>query len=370
MKKILALVLVLVSSQAFATRARLQSLGNAFHLVDTESEFSSPYHMFSVKDFVSFETGKTAATNTTNGSEAITKFSLNDNSKLLIAIGHKDETVQTQRAFMNANMGGTAFVTEQNPIEVIYGIKGESIWNVGAYYSQMKDKVNNFNEQTTGLRLAASHGDFKWKLNLGLNNKAENTTNGTFNNQPYANLGLRYNVGAEHKFGLDYTMWTAKHDNTAGTEVNSYDYQNIKFQYINTTQADGNDFFYGAGIDSITLKDKVNDTKLTRLAIPLIVGFEYAATETFTWRASIKQTLWAQSKDDQGFANGSVDGAYGAVSEFNGVPNNTVVAMGLGWNLSKQVTIDGSLIGLTGATANQKINQSNMLGLVGATYFF
>ena len=78
MKKLLALVMVLASVEAFATRARTSALGGSFHLVDTQTEFSSPYHLFSIPDFVSLESGKTTATGTSDGAEGIVKFSVNE----------------------------------------------------------------------------------------------------------------------------------------------------------------------------------------------------------------------------------------------------------------------------------------------------
>ncbi len=370
MKKIMALALVLASVNAFATRARTTALSGSFHLVDTQTEFSSPYHLFSIPDFVSLESGKTTATSTSDGAEGLAKFSVNDSSKVLVAIGHKDETVQTQRKFLNA-VATSTFSTQQNPVEVIYGMKMSdgTIWSGGLYYSNFKDKVADNNEQTMGLRLAASHGDFKWKVNLGLTNKAQNTTNGTFTNQPYTNVGLRYGIGKDHKFGLDYTMWNAKMENVAGAETQNHAFQNIKLQYVNTTQADGNDFFYGLAVDQIDLNNKIADKKLTRLALPVWFGFEHNANEIFTVRGSIKQTLWAQSKDEATYPVGSVDGAFGGGSEMAAEPNNTEVSAGLGWKF-KQVTLDGTLAGLVGKTATQQVNSNSLFALVGATYWY
>lgn len=376
MKKILALVFVLSSSQAFATKARTTALMNSFHLVDTQTEFSSPYHMFSIPDFVSFESGKTTATSTSDNAEALTKFSLNDSSKLLVAIGHKDETVQSQRRFLNA-AAGTTYVSQQNPVEVIYGIKDSSgqIWSIGGYYSQFKDKIADNNEGSAGLRLAASHGDFKWKLNLGITNKVQNTTDGTFTNQPYGNLGLRYQTDSHNKFAFDYTTWKVKMDAVNGTETQSHDYQNIKLQYVNTVAQDGNDLFFGISIDSTDLKNKINDKKLTRLALPVWMGFEYNANEMFTLRGSIKQTLFAQSKDENGYAAYSADGAFGGPNtEMAAEPNNTEVAVGLGWKFNKLI-IDGTLAGLvnkasTPGTGAQQVNSNSLLAQAGVTYNF
>lgn len=374
MKKILALVLVLVSVNAFATRARTTALAGSFHLVDTQTEFSSPYHLFSIPDFVSLESGKTTAASTTDGAEGIAKMSINDSSKFLVAIGHKDETAQTQRTFLN-KAATKAFVTQQNPVELMYGVKlaDGTIWAGGLYFSNFKDKVADNNEQSMGLRVGASHGDFKWKVNLGLTNKVQNTTDGTFTSQPYASLGLRYGIDKDKKFGFDYTTWKAKAESTTGLETQSHDYQAFKLQYVNTTQADGNDFFYGVSLDSVTLKNSsptpAVSGNFTRLALPVWFGVEHNATEMFTVRASIKQTVWGQSKDESGYVAGSVEGVQGGLSEMAAEPNTTVVSAGMGLKFQK-FTLDGTLAGLTGATATQQVNSNTLFALVGGTYWF
>ena len=369
MKHILSIFLILTSTDAFASKARLKSLNNSFHITDTQSEFTSPYHMFGLKDFISFESGSTVATGADDGAEALAKFSLNETSKLLVALGHKDEAVQNQRKFINA-VAGTTFHPQQNPVELIYAAKTESMtWGLGVFYSQFKDKLVSNKESSTGLRLGASHGDFKWKANLGLVNKVENVTDGVLTAQPYVNVALRYNVDV-NKFALDYTTWEAKRSNVAGTEVDSHSYQNIKFQYVQTFAKDGEDFFYGIGIDSISLKNKLNDKKLSRLALPIWIGLENQSSDWLTLRASIKQVLFAQSKDENGYAAGSIDGAFGvADSEYGAEPNTTEVAMGAGLKF-QQVVLDGTLKALSGKVQTQQINGTNLFALVGMTYSF
>ena len=367
MKKLFAAVLILTSLNALATKARYKALNSSFHLVDTQSEFSSPYHLFSLKDFYSVESGLTAATSADNGAEALAKFSINDDSKMLIAVGHKDEAIQNQRKFMNA-AAATAFSPQQNPVEVIYAVKADGvIWAGGVFFSKYKDKVTDNSEDSTGLRLAASHGDFKWKVNLGLVNKVQNVANGTFVNQPYTNVALRYGPGG-NKFGLDYTTWNAKREVT-GNEVNSYSYQNIKFQYVNTVAKDGEDFFYGIAVDSVTVNDKAKSKDFNRLALPVWMGLEHQAADWLVVRASIKQTIYAQSKDDASFPAGTNDGTNGAVTDFAAEPNNTEAAVGLGLRFNN-VMIDGTLQGLTGASASQQVNTSTFFALAGLTYSY
>ena len=370
MKKILVLLLALSSVNAFATKARMKALSSSFHLTDTQTIYTSPYHLFALKDFVAVESGSTVATTVDNGTEGSVLYSINDNSRLFVALGHKDEAVQYQRTFLNkvGTAPAPAFMTQQNPIELMYGMKMDSgNYGVGLFYSQYKDKVADNNESSAGLRLGAAHGDFKWKINLGLTNKVQNTTDGTFKGGPFTNVALRYNMDTL-RYGLDYVGWDAKRENVAGTEIDSHTYQDIKFQLVDTKVKDGDEFFYGFALDQSDIKNKLTDKKLTRLALPVWVGLETQANEWLTLRASIKQTvLLAQSKDENGYTAGSADGTYGAVTDLAAEPNNTVAAFGAGVHW-KQVSVDGTLSGLTGATANQKIDATNLLAQVGLTY--
>lgn len=61
MKKILVVVVALASMNAFATRARVNALGNAPHLIDTQTVYSNPADMMILGDFVTLESGITGA---------------------------------------------------------------------------------------------------------------------------------------------------------------------------------------------------------------------------------------------------------------------------------------------------------------------
>ena len=141
---------------------------------------------------------------------------------------------------------------------------------------------------------------------------------------------------------------------------------------MNTIAKDGEDFFYGIAVDSVKLQDKLQSKDLTRLAFPVWVGFEHLASEWLTIRASFKQTIYAQSKDDVGFPVGTIDGASGTpgtASDFAGEANSTEVNAGIGLKFNN-LMLDGTLVGLSGATANQSIRFASFMGLAGLTYTF
>ena len=61
MKQLIIIAIALVSTNAFATRARVMALGNSPHLVDTQTVYSNPADMMVMGDYVTFESGITGA---------------------------------------------------------------------------------------------------------------------------------------------------------------------------------------------------------------------------------------------------------------------------------------------------------------------
>lgn len=126
MKTILYIISVFVlTSTAYATKARNAALGNSFHLRGTQTVYASPYHL----------SGLTTATSTTNGAEGSASMSVSDNSKLFVSIDHIDETIQPARNLLNA-LGPLTSKTQQNPIEFIYATKADekTIYAGGIFY--------------------------------------------------------------------------------------------------------------------------------------------------------------------------------------------------------------------------------------------
>lgn len=362
----------LAFSSAFATKARQKALSNSFHLSGTQTVFTSPYHLMSLDNFVALEAGLTTATSTDNGAEGSILANINPESKILVSLGHIDESVQSQRKFINALAGVTAYKIQQNPAEVIYAWKdGGTVWGVGTYYSNFNNKISNEKESSNGLRLAASYGDFKWKANIGLVNSAVNAAGDQLNNNTYFNLGLRYSQNTL-RYGFDATVWDVSQILAAGTSPNeSHSYQNINFRIADINKLEGGEFFYGVTLDQTNVKNKNTDKKFSRLTAPFIMGAEMKATDWLTVRSSLTQTvLVAQSKDEAGYPAAALTGATGVVDgEFAAEANNTVAAAGVGLMFNK-IQLDATLSGLVSSTANQKIDGTNLFSQVSAVYKF
>lgn len=368
------LALAITTSTAHATKARNAAMGNSFHLRGTQTVYSSPYHLSNIDNFVAIESGLTTTTSASNGAEGSASMSVGETGKFFVSIGHIDETIQPARSLLNA-VGPFTFKAQQNPIEFIYSTKQDekTIYGVGVFYSNFNNKTTGAEEKESsmGLRLGGSHDKFGWKVNTGLTNTAENITN-KFKGNAYINLGLRYKQD-NNSFGFDYTTWGAKVENVVGTTVQDHDFSNIVLRMVNSVKADGNEIFWGAGLNQVNLKDKVTDKKMNRLFLPVIVGFEAKATDWLMLRGSITQAVFlSNAKDERPYpavsgittpANGTLD------LEYAGEPNTTSVAVGAGMKFQK-VTIDGTLKDLMTSSGGQKLDGANILAQVGVVYMY
>lgn len=365
MKKLLVVAVALASVNAFATRARVSSLGSSVHLVDTATVYTNPSDMFSVGgDYVNLETGKTAGAGAGgDDAEGMVVRSMGD-AKLGLAIGHDSALGLQIRSLAVALFPSKVNFYQQNPIELSYGMKtGDMAWAGTLIYSNYQSKTGiNEKENTLGARFGVRTGNMDASIGLGLANNYQNDTDGKFT----GTLGLQAAAG----MWMDTVYLNAKlqvagfkAENAAGTETAKVDGTIVSLNAVDSRKKDGNEFFYGAGLTSYMAKNSVGDTKDTRLMLPVVIGLEQKANSWLTLRGSVTQTvLINNSKTEAGGVT---------ATEFAPGANNTAVAVGAGMNFDK-VTVDGTLSGLTttAGAANQQLDGNNLLAKVGLTYMF
>jgi hypothetical protein len=142
MKKLLVLGLVLSSASAFATRARTAALGNAEHLTDVNTVYSTPTDMMKLSDSLTIESGRTDLTLGTHtadqGAEGLLIKSMGD-SKFLLGLGHDDSNIYSMRTLAQPNV---ALRGQQNPLLLGYGMKAGELNLAGTlYYSKFENKL-------------------------------------------------------------------------------------------------------------------------------------------------------------------------------------------------------------------------------------
>lgn len=382
MKNLITLALVLASTSAFATRARVTALGNSPHLTDVTYVYGNATWMMTLADSLTIESGATAnnfatagaapnATNTSNvslGSEGLMIRSMGD-AKFALGLGHDDSTVFANRGLANTAAVNAALVwnikPQQNPLFLAYAMKmGDMSVGAGLRYSNFDDKKNDEKESSMALNFGARSAAWDVALDLGLTDEWKT---GTTNAQPSDSYKGKSAISLTGGYNVTETMYVNAGFKTGGAkledaaaEVADIAYTNITVGVTESIKKDGAEFFYGAGLLSASTEEKKSDTKITAMKMPLIIGLEAEANSWLTLRGSVTQTLLLVDSDKTATAGvASVETSPGA--------NSTTLAAGAGLKFNK-VTVDGSIL----AGGSQVINATagNLLGQVGLTYAF
>ncbi len=362
-------VVALSSVNAFATRARVNSLANSPHLIDTQTVYNNPADMFWISgDYVTLESGATMATGPNDGAEGMVTRTKGA-AKMGLALGHDSALGLKLRGAAAAAFPSKVNYFQQNPIELTYGMKtGDLAWAGTLVYSNYASKTGaNEKESSTGIKAGIRMGAIDAYAGLGLANTYQNDTDGKFKGTAGITLGGGIWLDTLYVSG---TLVQAgfKTENAIGTETSNASSTTIGINVLESIKKDGNDFFYGVGLLSDSSKETVADKKTTSLNMPLTIGLEQKANTWLTLRGSVTQSvLINQTKTDIGTAT---------TTEFAPGANNTVVAVGAGLNFDK-VTVDGTLKGLTTSTAttgvggnSQELSGNTLLTQVGLTYMF
>ena len=365
MKQLLVIAIALVSSTAFASRARENSLGDSPYVLDTESLYSNPAKMFLLGDFANIESGKTATTTADQNAEGQVVRTYGD-AKAGLSLGHKslDASAQGLRQIM-----GAGIIEQQNPLGLSYGMKsGDVSWAGTLVYSNFNDKTNTKKESSGGVRFGALTGAWDMSLGVGLLNTAENQAanikyKGTLGVTAYAG----YTMENLYAYG-NLNLGGAKLENDAtGAEQLKVSVTDLTIGVVAPVKKDGNEFFYGVALSSLNHKFTASgvDQKETDLTLPIIVGLEAEATSWLTLRGSLTQTvLLDNTKNETGAATQTAP-----AGEFSPGGNNTVAAIGAGLKFNK-ITVDGNFSALTGGAASGNLDGNNLLTTVGVTYMF
>ena len=388
MKNLITLALVLASTSAFATRARVTALGNSAHLSDVTTVYRNASWMMTLADSLTIESGATAnnfatsatvapivpvpdavdRSNVNAGSEGLLIRSMGD-AKFALGLGHDDSTSFANRGFANAAALNAGLVwnikPQQNPLFLAYAMKmGDMSVGAGLRYSNFDDKKNDEKESSMALNFGARSAAWDVALDLGLTDEWKT---GTTNAQPSDSYKGKSAISLTGGYNVTETMYVNAGFKTGGAkledaaaEVADIAYTNITVGVTESIKKDGAEFFYGAGLLSASTEEKKSDTKITAMKMPLIIGLEAEANSWLTLRGSVTQTLLLVDSDKTATAGvASVETSPGA--------NSTTLAAGAGLKFNK-VTVDGSIL----AGGSQVINATagNLLGQVGLTYAF
>ncbi len=336
MKFLLSILTVLsFNSYSYASKARVNALQGANHIVDTQTIFANPAHISLLNPYLTFEMGAAG-----NGAEGGFARKLSNGNMLGIYLGH-DNT--------NDLRDGTTFIKQQNPIEVTYG-KGDMAFS--GSLSTIDNKKSGTKETTLVGKYGAINGDMAYYAHLALISSAEKkgTPDQKISSSPYITLGGNKDMGTNRFFGsLVYGNTKAE----AGTVETTTKDMNITLGWedrsMKTTDAD---IYYGAMLENNS-RD-IEGKKVTLMQLPVFIGLELNLNSWSMFRASLSQNVILGSTKDETVSN-----------DADGINNNTTVATGLGFK-HNNLTLDG----LLSASTTGQINGTAFMTSAAVTYNF
>lgn len=367
MKQLLVIAIALTALNAQASRARVNSLGNSAHLVDTNTVFSNPADVFALpSDYVVLETGATqsaagvptATTLQNANAEGMIVRSMGD-AKVGLSLGHQTANASSW-GLRSLATNAALEINQQNPLELTYGMKtGDIGWAGTLVYSNFNDKAATAvveKENSLGVRLGARAGNWDAALRVGLSSNVELTAGDELKGTTAIAANGGYWFDNMYVYG-GYSTAGIKENNAVGTEVMKANNDVINVGVLSSMKKDGSELFYGVQLVSSTLKFDTPDSKTTSLTLPLTIGLEVDAASWLTFRGSVTQATLIN--------NTKTETAGTTTTELAPAGNSTTVAMGAGLKFNK-LTVDGTLSTQT----TQTVNTTNLMGLVAATYWF
>lgn len=284
MKKLIVIATaVLAGSPAFASKARVEALGNSRQLVDVQYVFERPYLLSSVGELATIEWGAKGDAAAPHAEGGFLK--KHDDSIYGLYFGRKSTDFSAAVKDFNT-LATNDVLAEQNPINLLYGSKiGDITYGVNLKYSNGKDEATNDQKVTsTGLSLGATNGTWEAEAVVGLVGKSE-ATNSTLESKGNTKIGVGYNINETMHAYADYKM--TKVDGTVGTTTQTVEKTIMNVGFINTLiKNDDANFFYGIAYSSDKIKDGVETQTL-----PVWMGIEANATSWMTLRASLLQNV-------------------------------------------------------------------------------
>ncbi|HAZ11929.1 MAG: hypothetical protein A2X86_07240 [Bdellovibrionales bacterium GWA2_49_15] len=386
MKRHLLLVvgLALLSTSAFATKARMESLGQSgangsFYLSDTRNVFRNAALVNTTKNYVVTEWGSASATDATATPEAeggwfseagTFGYGVYLNNTQSAQVTHYTSLATTSK---NNDVNRTGYAAIGNKLDVFIGADMGFEWGVNVSISSFEDEgvsqAYKKEQSGMGVGFGVIMGDLDAYANVGLKDEAKGGA--AAGDKWEATMGI--NAGANYKLqgftlfadykkgGVEETAAGVKTENNA-TEMT------VGAARVMEIASSGR-WFYDLRWYNNKSEEKItagtDEYKVTK--IPLTLGFEADATSWLTLRGSISQSL-------KGSGEMNLAGSAPAATSNNKKTQNAntaTVAAGATLNFGK-LKVDG-VMQTDGSNAYQSVGHlrtDDLMGRVSVHYWF
>lgn len=351
---ILFAALTLISTQTFASKARIAAFGTSQTDVqavttqdDVQDVFTNPAKMFNFGNILTVETGA----NPEGG-----VFMVDGDKKWGFYVGGRSTTFTTSIQTVNALVGAGTFLSEQTPFEFFYGSKGGDMnWAVSAKLSMGEDKVAEQKVSTGGIRAGVTTSAYEAYVVLGLLAMSEKTTtNSKIEGDGGVRLGGEYFMGEGTLYADIVTSGTKVKAPAVNVDIKTR-VTTIQLGYEMKTKSEGAQVFYGAKLFSD--ENKIDNVNISNQTLPIYFGVEAEAASWLTLRGFVSQAvLLNTSKRDAGLLGAKID---------KSGMNNSKAALGASF-LFGNLSVDGTLT--AGGTGN--LNTDTLLAQTSLNYKF
>ena len=425
MKKIMMVgsALMLLSTSAFATKARLQALGEdkdgSYYISDYRNIYINPAELNSLGNMAVLEWGTAGSSfgdasvdpDSNPKAQGGVVYGLSNGLKFGAVLGDETDVASLTRMLASNVYGGAATTTHflqtaDNVVDLFLAGSASVNWGANLLYTNSKDEVNNTKQSAYAVRLGASQDKWNAHMLLALGAKAENTnttiaTMPTYKGKFGIRVGGGYDLSSENKvFGM-YENYSWTQDNATDSPERTGKFSKGIVGLGHTKKVTPASSLYAkAQIEVLNINlegvSSLVAAKIDRVAVPLTFGFEHTSTEWLVLRGSVVQNLFGTIKNtglaqNFGTVAGNTTGyiirnlanqKYG--SSLNGsdgkktLPNSTTVNAGATLKFAS-LEVDG-LIGATssngadestaGAGKKGTLSVANLETRVGVTYKF
>lgn len=406
---------MLLSTSAFASKSRLQSLGEdkdgSYFISDYRNVYLNPAELNTFSNKVMLEwggTGSALSANTTLDTDEKPKaqggmfYELSNGMKAGIILGDETDVAALTR-ILSSNGSASFMQTADNVLDLFLAGKGSVNWGANLLYTSSKSETTaaRYEQSAYALRLGANQGAWNAGMLLALGAKAD-APDISLAPTYKGKLGIRVNGGyelsAENKiFGM-YETYAWKQANTGLAEREGSFNKAIAGIGHTKKVSETSTLFAKLQGELVNVKlaavSSTVEATINRLAFPVTIGFEHASTDWLTLRGSIVQNLYGTVKDagltaNFAAANGPTirtvaNQKYGSSTSGNGgkktLANSTLVNAGMTLKFGK-LELDGNIgttgsdrgTGTLGSTATTNVgvlSLDNLESRVGMTYNF
>ncbi|MGE3610896.1 MAG: hypothetical protein AB7I27_15000 [Bacteriovoracaceae bacterium] len=314
-----ALGLAVLATPAFATKARLEALGEdnygSYFLNDNRNIFLNPAKINDNKDLATFEFGanSTANNGSVTGTQTDSVASPRAEGGLIKSYGNLVYGVHmgnsTPTAAITRTLGSITNAQEVKPIDLFVGGDAGVKWGANVTYEDFTNgNVNGslISSHALRTRLGVVHGDLEAFVQASLSGNVKNrTTAKEVDGKGSYFAGVGYNLNGTKLFAdwksikADYGVQGTTDSNFKMDEIRLGAARNDKISdkaSLITKAQLTRGIYEDDSATALSSSFSTIDGKITQYSLPLTAGVEYAATSWLDLRTSVSQTVWSQQE--------------------------------------------------------------------------